>query len=542
MVRQKLFGIFMLVILLASSFGTLALDFGNRIPNLGNTNDLGNIDNNLRNINNHFENLNDFEFRFRDITTDEELERIYNKLSSQAAVLKSEIDYLIVVSNQAMTSDNKERVTKLFTELSEKTDELRKLIITVGKLKNKAQESNNKLMLAKSDLLLNQLRGYQLKMANVVVSLNKYYLETRTGSGNGDNNWNAIDYAERLTDFMIIIKDLSNTNTEVNYEKELQDAYCAGNSERQAELIFELSLSKIVTKGIKTVAEQYAADLDRLEKYELIAIQFKSLAGKAGKLFDIYDALLAFKPDSRACSVTDPISDADKDGIANGVDNCISTPNPNQADTDKDSIGDACDMVNNSNNNNQTDQNTVKTFQERFDEIEKKLKEDNGYKDDFDYFEGKYLEAKEDDDKDDLEKYEDKLSDLDDDLDNLLDDLKDLEDEVEEKNKKDNLLEDIADLQEDMENLRKEIDELLNSKKTQTTASTVTATAPQNNNAVVWESLDLASLSRVGVRDTLTVQEESFNQWKEIKPYAWLGAGLVIVFAIIIFLAALLLL
>ncbi len=40
---------------------------------------------------------------------------------------------------------------------------------------------------------------------------------------------------------------------------------------------------------------------------------------------------------------TDPAADADADGVANGVDNCVAVANPDQADLDGDGQGDACD-------------------------------------------------------------------------------------------------------------------------------------------------------------------------------------------------------
>lgn len=40
-----------------------------------------------------------------------------------------------------------------------------------------------------------------------------------------------------------------------------------------------------------------------------------------------------------------PIDDADDDGVADAVDNCPDTPNPDQVDTDGDGPGDACDPV-----------------------------------------------------------------------------------------------------------------------------------------------------------------------------------------------------
>ena len=36
------------------------------------------------------------------------------------------------------------------------------------------------------------------------------------------------------------------------------------------------------------------------------------------------------------------VTDTDNDGIADGLDNCIDVPNPDQADTDGNGVGDAC--------------------------------------------------------------------------------------------------------------------------------------------------------------------------------------------------------
>lgn len=43
------------------------------------------------------------------------------------------------------------------------------------------------------------------------------------------------------------------------------------------------------------------------------------------------------------CDPANPDDDCDNDGVLNGVDNCPSTSNPNQADFDNDGLGDSCD-------------------------------------------------------------------------------------------------------------------------------------------------------------------------------------------------------
>ncbi|MBU0646607.1 PKD domain-containing protein [Patescibacteria group bacterium] len=47
--------------------------------------------------------------------------------------------------------------------------------------------------------------------------------------------------------------------------------------------------------------------------------------------------------DSAMTKLLSPIFDDDRDGVANGDDNCPSQANPNQADADNDSLGDVCD-------------------------------------------------------------------------------------------------------------------------------------------------------------------------------------------------------
>ncbi len=46
---------------------------------------------------------------------------------------------------------------------------------------------------------------------------------------------------------------------------------------------------------------------------------------------------------SASATLTIVLQDADNDGIADHIDNCPTTPNPNQADLDRDGLGNLCD-------------------------------------------------------------------------------------------------------------------------------------------------------------------------------------------------------
>ena len=62
-------------------------------------------------------------------------------------------------------------------------------------------------------------------------------------------------------------------------------------------------------------------------------------------------------PLNSVCNSNACLGDEDNDGIPDGTDNCIDTPNPNQIDTDNDTVGDICDNCPVLSNTNQLDSN-----------------------------------------------------------------------------------------------------------------------------------------------------------------------------------------
>ena len=51
---------------------------------------------------------------------------------------------------------------------------------------------------------------------------------------------------------------------------------------------------------------------------------------------------VTFRGIDRTIEFLSPDGDRDADGVSNATDNCLGTPNPDQADANGDGVGDAC--------------------------------------------------------------------------------------------------------------------------------------------------------------------------------------------------------
>ena len=217
--------------------------------------------------------------------------------------------------------------------------------------------------------------------------------------------------------------------------------------------------------------------------------------------------------------------DDDADGVEDSADNCPLVANPDQVDTDGDNIGDLCDT------NDPVD--NPSTYEEQYDDLKDEYEE---FEDDYQYNKKKYNNAVDDNDEDDIEKYQGKLEDLDDDLNDLDNDVEDLIDDVESEDDVDeNLIDDLEELEDDIEGLREKIDDVLYGGDDDNgyfyESTYVAPSTGSEEPTVVVKQLDLTNLN----------QEPVQSSWDNARYVVWLIAGIVVLIAVILFFLALLL-
>ncbi|MBI2146670.1 hypothetical protein HYU22_04995, partial [Candidatus Woesearchaeota archaeon] len=156
-------------------------------------------------------------------------------------------------------------------------------------------------------------------------------------------------------------------------------------------------------------------------------------------------------------------------------------------------------------------------------------------RDDYSASKRKYDRAVAENNQRDISRYADELDNTDGDLSNLDDDVDTLQDDVEENDEladREQLLDDIDTLKEDIQNLRDRIESLLESPAEPAPSQIRPVTAPPRD---ALPQIRVEPLSFPAEAPTV---EESVNSWQTIRPLAWMGAGSIVLLAIIIFLAA----
>ena len=166
----------------------------------------------------------------------------------------------------------------------------------------------------------------------------------------------------------------------------------------------------------------------------------------------------------------------------------------------------------------------------------------NDLEDDYSLSKRRYERAVDDDDEQDIDDYADDLENIDEDLADVEDDAEDLLNDVEDSNlsNRRELADDIEDLQEDIERVRDRIDTMLNEEDTDAAGTIVNSYTPPprvepqpERTRVVIGTLDFP-----GGNVANTVEEPAQN-WPETRKMVLIGAGIIVLIAVIIFLIAL---
>ncbi len=167
----------------------------------------------------------------------------------------------------------------------------------------------------------------------------------------------------------------------------------------------------------------------------------------------------------------------------------------------------------------------------------------NDLEDDYSLTKRRYERAVDDDDERDIDDYAEQLEDIDDDLADLEDDAEDLLEDVEDSNlsNRRELADDVEDVQDDIERVRDRIDTLLNGEDNAaagTTVSTYTPPAPRVEPQPERTRVVIGTLDFPGGNVPNTMEEPTEN-WPETRKMVLVGAGIVVLIAVIIFLIAL---
>jgi len=170
------------------------------------------------------------------------------------------------------------------------------------------------------------------------------------------------------------------------------------------------------------------------------------------------------------------------------------------------------------------------------------LAEFNELEDDYSITKRRYERAVDEDDARDIDDYAEELEDIDDDLADLEDDAEDLLDDVERSNlsNRRELADDLEDLQDDIERVRDRIETLLNDENDEVTSGTIVNSymppprvepQPERSRVIV------GSLDFPGGNVANTVEEP--DTWPETRKMVLIGAGAVVLIAVVVFLVAL---
>ncbi len=162
--------------------------------------------------------------------------------------------------------------------------------------------------------------------------------------------------------------------------------------------------------------------------------------------------------------------------------------------------------------------------------------------DDYSLYKRRYERAVDEDDEQDIDEYEENLEDVDNELADLEEEVENLIEDVEDSDLDNRLelLDNLEELMDDISTVRERIDDLFNWDEPQDSGVSMNNYNPlpqvqpeprQEGTRVVVQPLDYAGSNAADTPD----------DWQETRKMVWIGAGIVVLIAVIVFLVALML-